>query len=149
MIDAQNQKFVLLTPPQLKDNGALANNTYLDTVGWGRVQFLIATGAIDIEFGSTNTATALLVEQCDTTGGTYTAVNSAALAAVLDGDDDNEMHMIEVDLTKSHKRYMRVQAPTAGDGTAGVNACIIGILSDPIDLPDSATQRGLAEHIIV
>jgi hypothetical protein len=140
-------KFKLLTPPQLKDNGDLAGNTCVDTQGLGAILFLITTGTIDAALGSTAEGTAPLVEECDTTGGSYTAVSGAALADAIADTEDDSMFGIFVDLTKSHKRYMRVQTPHSGDGTAGVNACAhaIGFPSD--QLPRNAAGMGLAELI--
>src|SRR4030042_2365796 len=112
-------KFGLLTYPQLKDNGALANNTYFDTQGLSGLLVLISLGAIDIGLGSTLASTPPLVEECDTTGGTYTAVTGAALSACPGASDAGKLYGIYVDLTKTHKRSMQVQAPPAGDGTAG------------------------------
>ena len=50
-------------------------------------------------------------------------------------------------MLRSHKRYMRVDPPTAADGTTGCNLCIIGILSRPEIGPVTAAQMGLAELI--
>lgn len=140
-------KFGLLTYPQLKDNGALGNNTYIDTQGLSALLVLIAMGATDIGFGSTASTTPPLVEECDTTGGTYTAVTGAALSACPGASDDGKMYGIFVDLKKTRKRYMQVQAPTAGDGTAGVAAAIVAIGFPSDVMPRSATEMGLAELI--
>lgn len=140
-------KFGLLTYPQLKDNGALANNTYFDTQGLSALLILIQMGATDIELGSTASTTPPLVEECDTTGGTYTAVTSAALSACPGANDDGKLYGIYVDLSKTRKRYMQVQAPTAGDGTLGVAAAILAIGFPSDVMPRSATEMGLAELI--
>jgi len=140
-------KFGLLTYPELKDNGAFTNNTYIDTSGLSALLVLIAMGAIDIGFGSTASTTPPLVEECDTTGGTYTAVTGAALSACPGASDDGKMYGIYVTLSKSHKRYMRVQAPTAGDGTAGVAAAIVAIGFPSDVMPRSAAEMGLTELI--
>lgn len=140
-------KWALLTPPQLKDDGDLAGNTYVDTVGMNGILFVIATGTIDAALGSTAEGTAPLVEECDTTDGIYTAVASAALADAIGATEDDSLFGIYVDLTKNHKRYQRVQAPHAGNGTTGVNACIIAV-GFPLDQsPRNAAGMGLAELI--
>lgn len=140
-------QFTLLTPPQLKDNGDFAGNTYADTLGLSAILFLITTGTMDIALGSTAETTAPLIEECDTVDGTYTAVTSAALADAIADTEDDSMFGIFVDLAKGHKRYMRVQAPHSGDGTVGVNACshAIGFPSD--QMPRNAAGMGLAELI--
>lgn len=151
MIDAQKTKTALLLPPQVVNNGDFASNTYVDTAGWGHVRFLLATGVITASspIGSTAETTAPLIEECDTTGGTYTDVSGAALADAIADDEDSKLFAIDVDLTKSHKRYMQVQAPHSGDGTPGAALAIIAILSKPEgNAPPTAAARGLAEHIM-
>lgn len=148
MIPIQNTKSVLLTPPQLKDNGDLAGNTYVDVAGWGHVRFLFIIGTLDIALGSTAEGNALKIEECDATGGSYADVSGAALADAIAADEDDKLFAIDVDLAKSHKRYMRVNAPHAGDGIAGVNAAIIAILSKPSgNGPANAAGQGLEELI--
>jgi len=133
-----------LLPPQVKNNGAFAGNTYIDTQGLSSLLVLIALGTTDVTVGSTNAATTpLLVEECDTAGGTYTAVTGAALAAVLAATDDNKTFGIHIDLTKTHKRYMRVQAPTAANST-GANLAILALGFPAEQMPASADQMGLA-----
>lgn len=147
MIDVQKQKAVLALPPQLKDDGDFAGNAYVDTSGWGHVRFLLAVGTLDAAIGSTAEGNAPKVEECDTPGGSYSDVAGAVLADAIADDEDDSFFAIDVDLRKAHKRYMRVNAPHAGDGAVGANLCIIAILSDPQIAPDSATEQGLAEHI--
>ncbi|MCK4958941.1 MAG: hypothetical protein KAT00_06065 [Planctomycetes bacterium] len=148
MLEIDNMKFALLLPPQLKDDGDFASNTYVDTRGFNHVRFLMIMGVTDIGVGSTAEGTAPKVEECDTTGGTYTDVTSAALADAIADDEDSLLFAIDVDLRKSHKRYMQVNAPHAGDGTVGANMAIIAILSKAEgNIPATATAMGLAELI--
>ena len=146
--DIQTTKTGLLLPPQLKDNGDFAGNTYIDTAGFNHLRVLLAVGTLDETIGSTDDTTAPLVEECDTTDGTYTDVSDAALADAIAATEDDSLFAIDIDLRHVHKRYMRVQAPHAADGTTGCNLAIIGILSVPDDAPDSAAEQGLAEHVI-
>jgi hypothetical protein len=140
-------KFGLCLPPQLKDNGNFDTNTYFDTAGLSGVMFLIIVGVTDAAIGSTAEGTAPLVEECDTTDGSYTAVTSAALADAISATEDSKLFAITVDLTKTHKRYMEVQAPHAADGTTGANAAIIaiGVPSGPV--PTGYAAQGLTELI--
>ena len=148
MIDIQNSKIGILLSPQLKNDGDFAGNTYVDTAGWGHLRVLLITGTVDITTGSTAEGMAPLVEECDTTDGSYTDVSDAALADSISATEDDSLFAIDIDLTKSHKRYMQVQAPHAGDGTTGNNLAIIGILSKPMGQgPGSAADQGLTEHI--
>jgi len=140
-------KFCNLLYPELKDNGDFTDNKYFDTIGLSGLLVVIQMGAIDIGFGSTAETTPPLLEECDTTGGTYTAVTSAALSACPGASDDGKLYGIFVDLAKTHKRYIRVQAPHAGDGTAGVAASALGIGFPSDQMPKSAAGMGLAELI--
>ena len=143
----------LMLPPQLKDNGDAAGNTYIDTCingcRWGHLRIYIAPGTIDAAIGSTAEGTAPLVEECDTTDGTYTAVTGAALADPIAATEDDSLFAIDVNLQKAHKRYVQVQVPHVGDGTTGANLAIFGILTKPDVAPITAAQMGLAEHIDV
>jgi hypothetical protein len=146
MIPIQKTKTVILVRPQLKDNGAFANNTYVDFSGWNHCRFLFLVGDTDIAVGSSDDSTPPLIEECDTAGGTYTAVSGAALSAVIGATDDNKAFAIDLNLLKTHKRYGRVKAPTAGDGSTGANLCIIAILSMG-NQPKNDAGQGLEELI--
>jgi hypothetical protein len=62
---------------------------------------------------------------------------------------DSLPSVIDVDLKWSNMRYMRVNAPTAGNGTVGANFCAICILSQPDQGPLAAGDRGLKEWVEV
>ena len=147
MIPVQEMKFVNMLYPQLKDNGDLADNNYVDTKGWAHLRVLIQIGNLDAALGSTAEGNALKVEECDTSGGTYSDVTNAALADAVAADEDGCLFAIDINLAKTHKRFMRLNAPHAGDGDTGVNASALGILSRPAIGPKSAADQGLTEHI--
>jgi len=140
-------KFGILVPPQLKDNGDMAGNTYFDTLGLSAALFLLIPGTVDAAMGSTAEGTAPAVEECDTTNGSYTAVAGAALADAIGAGEDNCLFGIFVDLRKSHKRYMEITAPHAGDGTTGCNFAAIAIGFPADQMPRSAGEMGLTELI--
>ncbi len=145
-------KFTMTLRPQLKDNGDFANNTYVDTQGLGSLLFLFLVGDTDVAsgeaIGSTAEATAPKVEECDTTGGTYTDVSSAALADAIDYDEDNKLFAISVDLTKSHKRYMQIDAPHSAAGAVnGSNLAILAVGFPKDESPRNAAGMGLEELI--
>jgi hypothetical protein len=147
MIDVQNQKRVVLLPPQVKNNGAFLNNTYVDVSGWGHLRVEMIVGTTDVIIGSTDTSHAPKLESDDDVAfGSAEDVEGAALAGVIAADDDNKVFAIDVDLRKSHERYYRVNAPTAGNAT-GANLCIIATLSDPQIGPNSAAEQGLEELV--
>ncbi len=148
MQEIDNMKFAILCPPQLKDDGDFVSNTYVDTRGFNHARFLFIMGVTDIGVGSTAEGTAPKIEECDTTGGSYTDVDDAALADAIADDEDSLLFAIDVDLRKSHKRYMQVTAPHAGDGSNGANMAIIAILSKAEgNVLATATAMGLEELI--
>jgi hypothetical protein len=146
MIHIQETKSVIVLRPQVKNNGAFSNNTYVDFSEWNHARFLFIVGDTDVAVGSGDAATPPLIEECDTTGGGYTAITGAALSAVIGAGDDNKLYAIDVDLMKMHKRYGRVKAPTAGNAT-GANLAIICILSRGAKSPLNAAGMGLAELV--
>lgn len=147
MIEVQNTKRVVLLPPQVKNNGAFENNAYADVSGWGHIRVEFIVGATDVIVGSTDTSHAPKLESDDDVAfGSPEDVEGAELADVIGALDDNKVFAIDVDLRKSHERYFRVNAPTAGDAT-GANLCIIATLSDPQIGPNSAAEQGLEELV--
>jgi len=140
-------KFCNMVYPELKDAGAFTNNNYFDTLGLSGLLVIFQTGAIDIGFGSDNSTTPPKLEECDETGGTYSAVSGAALSAVIGASDDGKLYGIYVDCSKTHKRYIKVDDPTAGDGTAGVAMAVLGIGFPSDQFPRNAAGMGLTELI--
>lgn len=147
MIPVQEMKFVNMCYPQLADDGDLADNNYVDTAGWNHLRVLFIAGNLDAALGSTAEGTAPKIEECDAPDGEYSDVTNAALADAIADDEDGSLFAIDIDLRKTHKRYMRVNAPHAGDGATGVNAAILGILSLGEVGPKNAADAGLTEHI--
>lgn len=146
MQNQEQTKTVILVPPQLKDNGAPASLTYLDTKGWSRLRVMIVTGVMDAA-----TSAAPLLQDCDTTDGTFAAITDAALADAISATEDSKLFAIDVDMTNgSVKRYVKCLV-TAGDGTTGTNLCVLGILAKPTfdDHDGLATDAGLTELITV
>ncbi|MDD5064292.1 MAG: hypothetical protein PHQ35_05985 [Phycisphaerae bacterium] len=149
MIEVQDTKRVIMLRPQLKNNGAFENNTYVDCAGWGHLRVEFILGDTDVAVGSGDAATPPKLEECDTEGGSYSDITDAELAAVLAANDDNKAKAIDLSLTHSHKRFVRVNAPTADNGVTGCNLCIIATLSKPNIGPKDADGQGLAELVVV
>lgn len=151
MNELQKEKRVTLLPPQLKDNGAFAGNTYVDTSGWqGSLLVEFIVGTLDAAIGSVDAVTAPKLEWADKADFSDKAdITGAALSAVIAATDDDKTFAIEVDLGSSHKRYIRPVTPFAGDGAVGCNLCIRGILSVAQVSPINAAQRGYEEYVIV
>jgi hypothetical protein len=152
MNDVERMKYVMLLEPETKNNGAFTTNNYVDTRGWDKLRVVIQYGVSDCTVGSTNAATtALLVEEsADTSFGSATAVTGAALSAVLSATGDHAIRAIDIDLRKTHERYMRVQAPTASNST-GAGLAILGILSGKASgtFGGGAAESGLSELVQV
>jgi hypothetical protein len=150
MIEVQDTKRVILLRPQLKNGGAFVNNTYVDCAGWGHLRVEFIVGVTDVVVGSGDAATPPKLEHDDSVGfGDPKDIVDAELAAVLAADDDNKARAIDVALTSSHRRYVRVVAPTADSGSTGCNLCIIATLSKPNISPKDAEGQGLAELAVV
>ena len=145
MQNANLTRDTLLIYPQLKDNGVPANLTYVDTaaggIGWSHLRVRILIGVTDIA-----TTAAPKLTECDTTGGAYTDITSAALADAISATEDGGIFAIDVDLTKSHKRYIKLDI-TAGDGSTGTNLAALATLSRPTKTSGSAADAGLTELI--
>lgn len=152
MIPIQDMKIAILTPPQIKDDGDFAGNVYVDTQGWNHLRVLLQVGTTDVAagdaIGSTAEGTAPFVEECDEVAGSYTAVTGAALADSIQFNEDDKLFAIDINLVKSHKRYMRVNAPHSAAGAVnGSNLAILAILSRGSRSPMNAAGMGLAELI--
>jgi len=149
MIEALNEKVAVMLPSQLKNDGDFADNACIDTARHGHLKVELHVGTLDAAIGSTAEGTAPKLEECDTSGGSYTDVTDAALADAIAADEDNKIFAICYDLNKTHKRFVRVNAPHAGAGTTGCNLCIIGRLSKPQVSPQNAAEMGYEELITV
>ena len=141
-------KFTQCLAPTPKDNGDFAGNGAVDTRGLQELAFLVETGDLAAAVGSTAEGSALKIEECDTVGGSYTDVTDAALADAIAETEDNSLFCIVVDLKKSHKRFMRVNAPHAGDGSGTDSLLSILAIGVPDKTPLDAEEAGLVELVI-
>ena len=144
----QALKFAQCLAPTPKDNGDFAGNGAVDTFGLKELAFLIETGDLEAAVGSTAEGSAVKVEECDTEGGSYTDVSNAALADAIAATEDNSLFCIVVDLKKSHKRFMRVNSPHAGDGSGTDSLLSIVAIGVPDETPQNAGDAGLAELVL-
>ena len=126
MIPIANTKIVVITAPELKDDGS-PTIAYADTAGWSHARFLFVVGATDIA-----TTAAPTITESNVAGSGYVAITSpttAATSAAITADDDGKAYAIDVDLTRgARKRYLK---PTfvCGNGSTGTNICIVCILT--------------------
>ncbi|MCC6679872.1 MAG: hypothetical protein IT445_03120 [Phycisphaeraceae bacterium] len=130
----------------IKDDAAFVSNVIdKQTVvpqGARGVLFVIALGATDIALAS------LIVKQSPTADST-TALSATGLLTVKDAttkptaDDDNNIALIYVPMSKWTLRYLQIQA-TAGNGSAGTYLSAIAIIDAPGASGPDATLLGAA-----
>ena len=144
MIQAQEKKYVNLTPPAAIVDNASLTVAELDCLGWDYCEILVILGATDIAMS------ALTVTESDTSGSGHgdvtglifgTSANTAGDTSSLPAaTDDNDIFKFEIDLRK-RKRYLDLTA-TVGNGTAGAYVAVIAILSRGRVTPSTAAEAG-------
>lgn len=140
MIHPQNYKVVQVIEP--KDcNGTDPTSNAIDTAGFDYAWFILATGTVASAFSAAPSLT-----ECDTSGGTYTAITSSALATAPAATDDNKNFAWYIDL-RNRKRYLKISVDVAASGAT--NLCVLGILSRAEVTPTSASERGLSQQVIL
>lgn len=150
MISAQNNKYVLVTPPAAILDNASATTNSIDTKGWDYLQVVCMIGATDIAMSALKLQTSDTDSAyADLTGaifGTSTNIDGST-SAVPSATDDNKVFVIEVDL-RGKKRYFDLVA-TAGNGTAGTYFSAVAVLSRGEIAPITAAGRGADEILRV
>lgn len=131
---------VAIAPTAIIDN-ASATATAIDCRGASYLEVVVQLGATDIAM------TALKLQGCDTSGGTYADVTGATFDGGTDSDgttlvlpsasDDNQVAVFQVNLL-GRKAFHKVVA-TFGDGTAGGFISATARLSDLSSVPDVST----------
>ena len=144
MNPAIERKISVITPPAAIIDNASLTTAYVDTLGYTFAQIYVYIGATDIAL------TALKVQECDTSDGSYSDISGTVFGTAEDiaGDtsalpsatDDDTVFLIELDL-RGRKRFLDLVA-TVGDGSAGAYVCAWAELSRPSDTPQTATERG-------
>lgn len=135
-------KYVKAIPPAAILDDASATASVIDCGGASYAEVVVALGATDIAM------TALKLQECDTSGGTYTDVTGADWDGGTDTDggtlvlpsatDDNQLCVFQVDMV-GKKRYLKLVA-TYDDGTAGGFVCAIARLSRLAKVPSVTTD---------
>lgn len=146
MVHTQAQKVVALVNPQAIKNNASYTVTELDTQGFRYVDFYFMLGATDIALS------ALKVQETDTSGSGYADVTGADFsvspATLPSATDDNNVFAIRLDLTRARKRFFK-PVITVGSGTSGGFVVAWAVLSRAEQLPDTASDRGVTQELIV
>ncbi len=121
----------VISPVSVADTTAQVGQV-VDGQGFGSVTYLIATGSIaDVDATFT-----VLLEECDTSGGTYTAVADADLLgtevlAAFQFDDDNECRKLGY---IGSKRYTRMTITPVLNASAALLAAV-AVLGNPAVAP--------------
>lgn len=152
MNQMQQTKLVLVTPPAAIIDNAAVTTTTIDTLGYSKISVYAILGASDIAM------TVLKLQESDDSGmsgaadvtglvyGTSTNPDTGTTSALPTSTDDNKVFAMHCDL-KGRKRYVDVGA-TCGDGSAGTYITIVAFLYNGVDIPTTATLRGLGANLI-
>lgn len=122
-----------ISPASVSDNTAQVGQV-IDRLGYESVTYLILTGSI----ADADTTFTVLLEECDTSGGSYTAVADADMISQLAGtapetaaafqfDDDNEVRKLGY---VGNKRYTKLTVTPANNASAAVLAAV-AVLGNP------------------
>lgn len=112
--------------------------------GFNEITFVIQTGNVAADM------TALKVQHCDTSGGSYTDVTGANFGATtplpLGTGGDNGIWVCNITHTGAGKRFYKV---VATGGAAATLIAGLAILTRPNVAPDTAALRGLVDGTII
>lgn len=138
MKDIQNMKSVLAIAPQSLGS-ATAAAIEVDARGYNNARFLVQIGAA----AASANISVCKVQSATTSGGSFTDVTGAAIAdGVIDGDADNTVHAIEVDLSDRNIGQF-LQLVYTSDTANVIETSVLCVLSEPNVAPTTATLRGL------
>jgi hypothetical protein len=131
MNDLQHCKYVAAIKPAAIIDNASATATVIDTRGFDYLTVVVTLGATDIA------VTALSLENCSTSGGSYAAISGAtfsagnglggATLALPSATDDGQVCVFHVDM-RGKEPFVKVVA-TFGDGSLGGFVAASAILS--------------------
>ena len=131
MNDLQHCKFVSAVKPTAITDNATATADVIDCRGFDFATIVVQLGATDIAL------TALKVQNCATSGGTYADITGATFAggtglggatlALPSATDDGQTCVFQIDL-RGLDPFLKLVV-TFGDGTAGGFSAAVAILS--------------------
>lgn len=139
----------LVSPEAIKDNGSYTSQAG-DTKGYDSAVVVVQMGATDIA------ATVLKVQECDTSGGTYTDITGATCdggtnidgttASLPAATDDDKFFAVQLSNLATRKRYLKIVL-TIGDGTTGAFASVFALLFRGKDVPATPAELG-CDHFV-
>ena len=139
MIDLQNCKFVNALSPQ-SINGTDTDGNAIDMKGYAYLCLVYQTGAVGAaDFD------ALQVKECETSGGSYTAITGTAMTAPTQSNDDVVWAWF-IPWNGQRKRYAKINA---NPGAAATLMSAVAILGRAEQSPATATERGLVQNIVL
>lgn len=146
MINAQNSKWVLLTPPAALIDGASATVAELDTNGWDYAEIMVIIGDTEAAL------TALLVTEADVSATSHATVTGLVYGTSADIvgttsvlptiTDDDSIYGFEIDLRK-RKRFLDMTVTVASTST-GAYVTILARLTRGGESPETVAAKGLA-----
>jgi hypothetical protein len=141
MIPIQSSKLVAAIPPAAVVKNASATATAIDTRGYDYLTVAVTLGATDVAL------TALKLQNCSTSGGTYADVTGAnfdggsgfagATLALPTSSDGNKVYTFHVDCRNKNPFYKVVA--TAANGTTGAYISAVAVLSRGKIPPSTST----------
>lgn len=153
MVNIQNTKVVVPTPPGAIVDDAAFTTGAIDTLGYGYLTVYCVFGAMDIAMvtlKAQESDSSDMSGATDITGaiyGTSTDI-SGATSALPSATSDNTVFGFEIALGNSRKRYIDISA-TGGDGSTGTYLAVVGVLSRAKNPPTTAAGRGFANILRV
>lgn len=147
--DAQNAKWVLVTPPAAKVDDAAVTTTAIDTAGYDFLEIAVLIGDIDIaatvekvqESDASNMASA-----ADITGlvtGTSNTIDGALSVLAAAASADNTIRLYQLDL-RGRKRYIDL-GMTIGDGSTGAYVAVVARLCRAAVAPVTQAEMGCGQ----
>jgi len=149
----QTIKFVSITPPAVIVDNAAFTTAAVDTLGFGQLCIVAYAGATDIDL------TVLKVQESDAsdmsgaadiTGlvvGTSIDPDTGTASVLPTGTDDNKFSLFFINM-QGRKRYIDVNI-TMGNGTVGGYVTAFALLTNGVNIPSTAAERGALLNLIV
>lgn len=100
---SQKIKTIRVKPDGTNYNAAAgssdATSEYIDTAGFEGIRLVVGLGAI-----VANAVTAVRVQQCDTSGGSYADLEGSSVTVA----DDDDYQCVVIDIFRPRERYLKV-----------------------------------------
>jgi len=140
--------FNAIAPGVIRDDAAFPSFVIdkADLDGADYLEFIVSLGATDIAMAQLKVMESDVRTDSTTLGGSPSPVKEATTKP--GADDDNKVAVFGVDLRKSRKRFLQLQA-TAGNGSTGTYLSAIAVARRPVEASSDAARRNLlfAEYV--